>query len=223
MSGEWRKDLSVSAKAFKHIVWPAIRASCDGGELMPVEAEANEGLKNDLDVLAGIDGFQMVRESGRMRGIASRIQSMEKAKTNRPYNSFTLRLERASGTKTEVEKRLEAIAGKDRGWLFPHLTVQAYVSAWDGDLLSAAVVKTEDLFAYLKVWRHEVKTQYAPDGNKFLACYWSCMRRRGVRVAIVEPELDKGVAGTDNLWPRPISELPFGQLTFGDLDQEWAS
>jgi hypothetical protein len=41
-------------------------------------------------------------------------------------NTFTIRYKRASGAKTEYQKRSEAILN-NKGYLYPYLTIQAYL------------------------------------------------------------------------------------------------
>jgi hypothetical protein len=142
MREEVRRDLSRSAAAFSQLVWPLISERCGGGEIVQVESETDA---KTLDVMAGIDAWQVVPKLGVMRGIASRVQWGSKS-SRFPYNTFTIRYNRPSGHTTEFAKRLQAIEAADKGWLYPHLTIQAYL---DGDtVLSVGVVRTADLFAF---------------------------------------------------------------------------
>src|SRR5437762_25013 len=75
-----------------------------------------------------------------LRGIASRIQY------GRSYPTFTLRYKRSSGAATEFEKRLYAIRHGAQGYIYPHLTIQAYISRPSGRLLAAAVTETSSLY-----------------------------------------------------------------------------
>lgn len=138
-------DLSDSAADFTRVVWPVIKEHCGGGTFVPVESASTSGFDSNLDIQAGIDAWQVHQELG-IRGIASRVQWGDKA-----WNTFTVRKSRASGVKTEYEKRLAAITGSG-GWLYPHLTVQAYVSkrGGTGRLLSVGVIETAELFTYLE-------------------------------------------------------------------------
>ncbi len=76
-----------------------------------------------------------------MRGLASRVQWGGR------YNTFSIRYRVPSGQPTEFAKRLTSIQNKDKGHLFPHLTVQAYLDQAGGNLLSCAVIETEALFS----------------------------------------------------------------------------
>lgn len=138
------KDLSDSAFDMQRLVWPAMASWCGGGEFYPVESKADISLAQDLDVLAGIDGFQKRYTQGVIRGIASRIQWGD-----RDWHTFTLRLSRSSGKDTEIKKRLFALAHRDEGYLYPHITVQAYITKRrSGDLLSIAIAHTRELIPW---------------------------------------------------------------------------
>src|SRR5690606_11157248 len=107
------------------------------GRLVSVELEGGR-LAEFLDKYSGIDAVHIFGD--KVRGVAVRVQ------WDRNYKTFTIRYKRASGTPTEFAKRMEAIYTHD-GWLYPHLTIQAYAEKREGGrLLSYAVVSTDDLF-----------------------------------------------------------------------------
>ena len=139
-----KQDLSRSAAAFNDTVWPMIRAWFGGGRIESVEDVTATGMAKDLDVLAGIDAWHV---NGSVRGIASRIQWGEQSRVF-PYNTFTVRMQRESGVETEYSKRLRAIDSSG-GWLYPHITVQAYIDN-HRNLLSVAACKTSDLICYIR-------------------------------------------------------------------------
>ena len=134
-------DLSWSSRAFVEQVWPIVKQWV-GGEVSLVESVRADGFVRDLDTLAGIDAWHIVRAREQMRGIASRVQRVD-----RPYATFTVRMSRDSGAVTEFEKRVAAI--KD-GWLYPHLTTQAYIANADGRLLSVGMARTRDVLAMIQ-------------------------------------------------------------------------
>ncbi len=146
MRSDVRRDLSASAQDFLDTVVPAIRHLIGPGRIEPVESTAPADLRRDLDVLAGIDAWQMVDNEGRMRGLASRIQWGTTV-----WRSFTIRLERPNGAKTEKAKRVEAFLKPAGGWLLPALTIQAYLLPPQpgGKLIEAGVVRTADLLDYM--------------------------------------------------------------------------
>lgn len=105
------------------------------GELITVEGETLNETAKLLDTLAGIDLWFANKEKG-MRGIASRIQY------GKNWRTFTIRLERDSGAKTEYEKRKYAI---DNDYLYPVITYQAYLCE-DGKM---AIAMTKDIIDYI--------------------------------------------------------------------------
>lgn len=199
MREDVRRDLSWSAAAFVDVVWPHIAEWCDGGQLEPVEsADAAGSLLVAFDTLAGIDAFQVIRARQLVRGIASRVQP------DRNWQTFTIRYARATGGRTEWEKRCSTIAD---GGIAPHLTVQAYT---DGDRRSGApatclrgvgVIRTRDLFDFARdrfdAWtrllgRRPGAREMSPcgalemkrveDGNLMLCVRWSSLRTAGAKV-----------------------------------------
>ena len=186
MNSVTARDLTWSAKAFVDLVWPAVREALGNGELVPAEAVMNDRMSRDFDMLASIDGWQVCRPGG-IRGIASRVQKL--AAAARPYNTFTIRYARTTGAETEFSKRLKAIEQQE-GWIYPHFTVQAYVTETLDSLTSCAVVRTRDLFEYAKVNiaanggrgdRHSAYMQVnSYDGNQFIVVPWDSLTRDGV-------------------------------------------
>src|SRR5258708_785080 len=184
-------NLSKSAIDMPRFVWPAIRDWLGGGDYYPVESVAEALLTKDLDMQAGIDGFQK-RLQG-MRGIASRIQWGEK-----DWHTFTLRKSRSSRKDTEIRKRLWQLAHRHEGYLYPHITVQAYVNKERTDLLSVAVAHTHELipwacktFATLETFRQNIsynragvweKESHDLDGSwaTFLAVDWDVYQATGL-------------------------------------------
>jgi hypothetical protein len=138
------RDMSWSAQAFVRFVWPVVAPWCGGGELKPVESVSASGLVRDLDVLAGIDAWQLLHDRGYMRGVASRVQD------RRMYGTFTVRYRRHGDATTEFEKRRAAIRDRDAGALYPALTVQGYVAdKARGPLIGAGMARTVDIIEHL--------------------------------------------------------------------------
>jgi len=196
------RDLSESAQAFVSVVWPSLSGTVRSGEFLPMEAVDACGLAKDFDVLAGIDAWQKLPGVG-IRGIASRVQFCLE-----PWDTFTIRYERDSGAETEFAKRLSAIRDNG-GWLYPSLTIQGYVARADGGfaLLSAAVVRTKDLFLYAEkclpntsrgtVYFQQNDRAKIGDANKFLVCPWDNMLRAGVKLGIAP----RGYLARKYAWP----------------------
>jgi len=176
-----------SRSAFEAVVWPAVAPFCGGGELVHLEGSKHR-TDVDLDILAGIDGYQRLTGKG-LRGIAARVQPV----SSRPWQTTTVRYRRESGADTEFEKRLLAIQNPGAGWMYAHLSVHAYVSSADGRLLSAAMIRTEDLILHLVGCGFETRTRRTSDGgcfldvcrdggSQFVVCPWDHLESSGVRV-----------------------------------------
>jgi hypothetical protein len=146
-----------------------------------VESVSAEGIKRDLDQLAGIDAWQVVGGRG-IRGLACRALG-----DGRWTRMFTIRYQRDSGASTEYEKRIASIEGEG-GWLLPHLTIQAY-SHWPaGGLKCACVVRTRDLFGFVKprlddgrdVWIDRTNHR-GRGGASFVCVPWDGLAKAGIR------------------------------------------
>lgn len=168
-------SLTASSEDFLNIVWPQVSQMemINGGSIKPVEAVAEKNFKDQLDLLAGIDAWQIMSQPSAIRGLASRVQWGEKR------NTFTIRTRSKGGGETELEKRVRAIENKDNGHLYPHLTIQAYLNEKKGKLLSAAVIKTEDLITLAAFLKNNMKynknyygTMDNEDGSQFIYIHW---------------------------------------------------
>lgn len=182
-------SMASSSEAFIAHVWPSIQWACGGGELTPVESVTADGMTKTLDVLAGIDAWQVIDGRGYMRGIASRVQEIRPG--GGVWNTFTVRSRRANGAATEYAKRLGAIQQASEGALYPGLTVQAYVNNFDsGPLLSAAVVRTVDLIMWFErqAEKGPLPERRATVGARrgqaefFYWANWSALRTDGVEI-----------------------------------------
>lgn len=187
MSVEVEKSITESAKAFMTIVWPNIKVSLGGGHIVPVETVTDSRFAKQLDMNAGIDGWQLlqINDTTCMRGIASRVQ-WDKGHRRYPFSTFTLRCDIGGGT-TEYHKRMAAINAVDRGALYPHLTVQAYLGPkTDPVLLECGWVRTQDLMAYCKEHKVEQghKMKNGQDGNGFLVVPWNALHSDGYRCGV---------------------------------------
>jgi hypothetical protein len=141
----WQTDLSRSARAFVQKVWPILKQRI-GGELIPVETNTSSELFRLLDQRAGIDEWHWGGDKG-IRGMASRVQWIKPGYA--PWNTFTMRKSRDSGAKTEYQKRVEAIQSNE-GWMYPALTVQAYIrDNENAELLSFGLAYTDEIIDYI--------------------------------------------------------------------------
>jgi hypothetical protein len=161
-----------SSVLFMDQVWPVIKKHVGGGELMRMEGRPDIELAQKLDMLSGIDGWH-IHQKG-MRGIASRVQQ------GVAYNTFTIRTSRDSGAETEYAKRVEAISSNS-GWIFPHLTVQAYVRTKEGPILSVGLAKTSDIIEFINKGLHKMKRTSNAD---FAVCDWEKMKNCGYKVIV---------------------------------------
>lgn len=187
MRDEVARDLSDSAYDFKRVVWPAIEPWCQGGSIEPVEAVSPGQFEKQLDVLAGIDAWQIVENTG-IRGICSRIQWCKDGRDGSPkwFETFTIRRSRPSGASTEWEKRTKALNGKG-GFIRPALIVHAYIRPprRGGELNYVCMCYADDLFALAteemrgKVWYSRINPT---DGVEFAAFDVHRMLEHGVKV-----------------------------------------
>jgi hypothetical protein len=195
-----RRDLSDSAYDFLRVVWPKIEPFCAGGRLEPIESTTSRRrIDHDLDILAGIDAWHMLDSKGVMRGIASRVQWGPKN-----WRTFTIRESRPNGSATEFAKRLYALDHLDQGWLFPSLTIQAYVTQKrTGCLLGAAIIHTSDLFKYARAPSTPQRRRRASNGGEgFLHYGWADLRKAGYHIGEVTGDL---VVSSLADWPKGTS------------------
>ena len=185
---DFATDLNWSSAAFERLVWPACLKHVDGGDLLQMEGAGNSALARELDMRAGIDGWQLHPRG--MRGIASRIQAgrtIRDPRTGRTWDTFTVRRARDSGTATEYEKRVDAITtGR---WLYPHLTIQAYLETQDGPVASIGMALTADVIRFIQDGRASTNRT---SNASFYVVPWADMRRWGYRVKVLraKPALD---------------------------------
>lgn len=184
-------DMAWSARAFQTIVWPAISALCGGGQIQQVEGEEGK----TLDMYAGIDAWQIMAENRAMRGIASRVQS-DTGRRGYPYDTFSIRMTRPT-CQTEYEKRVEAITS-DRGMIYPHLTVQAYLDETRLHLMSVAVVRTRDLYEFVQTRGLEAfrRIENTDGSSSFIAVSWGLLTSHSVAVKIRRANAPYMPAGT---------------------------
>lgn len=180
-------DLNASSEAFSRVVWPAIRSKLGGGEIVPVESVADKGMATILDQRSGIDAWHLSLNK-QIRGIASRVQWSDKS-----WGTFTVRYSRDSGAATEYSKRKNDITS-DAGWLYPHITVQAYIAGakdGQGELLSAGIIKTRSLIAACEcILKGGVPPRDGgirrTDNAAFIWASWQWLKKSGYDIKIVD-------------------------------------
>ncbi|WCM88132.1 hypothetical protein [Acidovorax sp. NCPPB 3576] len=187
------QNLSASAADFANTVWPAIQhyPLVGGGKIRPAEGRASRDFKDELDLLAGIDAWQILRQPGALRGLASRVQW-----AGENHRSFAIRYSRPCGAETEYQKRLMALSARQEGYVFAHLTVQAFLTGEGGSLRAAAVIKTEDLIRAAQFIVTNAKAPRPafygrvaqPDGGELLYLKWDYLAHKKVPMAVIDLE-----------------------------------
>ena len=183
---DFKSDLKDSSAAFLRVVWPAMKDMVGGGKIIPIESVTDDAMTEMLDRYSGIDAWHL-SDGRQMRGVASRVQ------WGNAWNTFTVRYSRDSGAKTEYEKRKFDIES-NAGWLYPHLTVQAFIEGRkgdNGDLLSVAVIKTKSLIdACGEILEGSVDERLGglrKTGNAvFIWVSWSWLKRSGYEIKMIE-------------------------------------
>jgi hypothetical protein len=89
-----------------------------------------------------------------------------------------MRKSRDSGAITEYEKRRAAIHG-DGGWLYPQLTIHAYVETIRGPVFSVGTARTSDIIDFIEKNHAYVDRTY---NASFYVCRWDKMTSHGYKV-----------------------------------------
>lgn len=191
------RDLSRSAAAFKDVVWPLLGPKMGGGQVIPVESVSTSGFSKDLDIKAGIDAW-VTYGNTHMRGIASRVQWVR----GRPFKTFTVRMARLTGAKTEYEKQRLRIATP--GAIFPYFTVQAYMRCTCNkrpcvcepracDFLVATAATTSDVIGAVgRGVGYEQTNQQ--DRTTFWCVPWRALYDDGAEMWWAQPTVKEGAA-----------------------------
>lgn len=181
MSEQWKQDMRWSASIAKQSL-SIFRDMLHDRNLQIMQVEGkDEEVCQMLDALCGIDYF-LLKSDKQTFGVAWRCQRVEPGKE---FNSFTIRKSRDSRTKTEYEKRKQAI--KQKG-IYPFYVAQAFVNKNNNEIISMAITTTEDELAFLdnplsyKEVRHTGKDQIGQ--SEFYVLYWVDMRLFGYNVIV---------------------------------------
>lgn len=168
---QWMFDLTWSSEKFVKLVWPIIKEPCGGGDIRPVETLTDNALAKEMDILCGIDVWQTLNGVG-ARGIASRVQR------GISWDTFTIRLSRASGAVTEYEKKKTAI--ESGAFIYPYLTCHAYVDS--NNVRGIGLARTIDIFNLIESEKsagrvsRETKDSgvwiNSTNNAEFIACSW---------------------------------------------------
>lgn len=174
---DFAKSLSRSSRQFREVLEKELQQILKG-KFEVVEGITIDEMAKLLDTLSGIDVWHINNLRG-IRGVALRIQTGDKN-----WHTFTVRNKRKSGAKTEYEKRKYAI---QNGYLYPYLSIQAYISKND-KLLSFAIAKTEDIMSMIEQGFYKnKKTGKEQIGQaEFFVIDWYQMKEKGYKIVIRE-------------------------------------
>lgn len=163
MYNSWEIDLSdsvVALESIKDTVLPKLIS----GDIHTIENQENDILIK-IDIKSGIDYIR--EDNNGLQGIAARVQ------WGNAWNTFTIRSERHTGAKTELEKRMYQI---ENGYFYPAFTLQAYFdNREENNLLSIAVIKTKTLYRLYQTNNDIFKSRKSD--NKFVYVEWNKIKK----------------------------------------------
>lgn len=159
--------------------------------LIACEGDVSEVAKH-LDMSCGIDYVVVSIDGSLTRGIGCRVQE---DKYPVKYRTFTIRNKRDSGSKTEFEKRKNAIKS---GGLYPFYTAHIYVDEKHDRIDRMAIAKTEDIIWYCETQNppknHTGESQIGQ--AEFYTVGWDDFRRAGKQIIIYPDDYEnKQVSG----------------------------
>jgi hypothetical protein len=188
-SKAWEKDQQNSRDAFVDLIAPVLEEWNDC-EVVNIEGVTEHSVAQKLDEVAGVDAWDIQTEKG-IRGVASRAQPKG------PFDTFTIRKSRDTGTETEYEKRKRQI---NNDYLYPHYTVQAYYHQSDWRLQSVAQTRTKDLIKFIENGNEGDRNKWHGDGfgdgdywtdtgpnATFYAVDWDYLKQSGIGVKVKRP------------------------------------
>ena len=176
---ELNRDMSSANKAITKHVIPVLQTLdiFKDGKFICLENQCND-IGDMFDMVCGFDWF--VDTQYGMKGIAIRCQQS----TLNKDETFTLRHSRPNLSKTEVQKRIEAI---EHNCIYPQYTIHAYlVDRWDSELDYIGIVDTKDM--YMAVRDKKVSYNYLPankDGTVGAYVKWQSLLDIGIAVQII--------------------------------------
>jgi hypothetical protein len=202
MNDDVQRKMSESSHAFLRCVWPAVAEQLGGGEVIPVECTSTDEWAKQLDLLAGIDLWQVVNNGMGLRGVASRVQWVKDRGT------FTIRETGRNGSavQTEWQKRQYALVYRDNGIISPYWMIHAYMRppAASGSLVRVGIIETSQLIRYVMESISNTgvrgpgegpntdgvgRNRNREDGRIFLYADWRSLKRAGVEVKIVSGQM----------------------------------
>lgn len=177
-------DKSKSAKIFSGEVIPILE------KLLDVKIISLESLKGNLPTMLdrqhGTDA--LLFKGDFLCGLSQRTQDCRDRKS---FDTFTIRLEKENGVKTELSKRSAEISRKK---YCPEYFVQTFLHS--GDKISVGVGKTKEIIRLAKT-KGRLKVN-PKDETKFLYVTWQDVKDTGL--------FFKSVTQTRNKKSRPMSD-----------------
>lgn len=169
MGDSFKESMAKTMSDFNSEILPLLQKTYPDAKFVEIEGRADDEIAKDFDIYAGIDVYRVRTKQGEMVGIASRIQR------GKAWKTFTVRYKRDSGTKTEYEKRKQAIKN---GSLYPYFTMQAYIS--DKETV-VGLCKTTDLIKFIDTCKPKLQHTGATQHGQasFYVCGWDEMRKSG--------------------------------------------
>lgn len=168
MLNNFENDMSKAAKYTKTL-YPTFKKILNAKTIRTLEGFDKGTIEYIFDTKCGIDLICITKEG--VRSIGMRIQY------DVEYCTFTIRLSRRSGAKTELRKRLDSIRN---GYIYPYYTCQCYFNDSEEKLISGAMCKTVDLYRYTmeneKTLKEKIKK--CPEGNYFYPVLFSQIRKK---------------------------------------------
>lgn len=181
------QDMSDSIKILRQAT-PIVKQllNFDEGEVIDVENQDNDACQH-LDMSCGIDYLLHLKRQGITQGAAWRAQVEHP--TLGPFNSFTIRRERESGSMTEFEKR--KISVKNNG-IYPYYTIQAFYDQKFKNLLSLGIAKTTDILECIDkgLWDEDETGKNKVGQAKFYIVWWNVMMKNGYNIKVWKRQIN---------------------------------
>jgi len=177
MAGNFEQAYNDSLYYFNKLIIPLMKEKNPDWSVKTLEGDKNE-ISRLLDVNCGIDFVMWKNE--KVVGCSNRIQI-----TDKPYNTFTVRLSRDNGTDTEFKKRLNVSDGDI--FIKAGLIMQSYVSN-DGQLLSSAIMRISSLWDYINKYPPKINHTSSDQIGQasFYVCDWADIQDKKYKINILK-------------------------------------
>lgn len=180
MAGTFSDATRQSERDYKNLIEPIFKKLWRNCDFVHTEAKSDE-LSKALDCYSGVDIVRIDHTKQVTTGIASRIQRSDKC-----WETFTVRCVRDNGTPTEYFKRNCALKNGD---IIPALTYQAYVTPAGDNLTAMAIARTSDIFDFIAnggiLTRHTNAAQIGQ--TSFYVVKWRDMLANNFEVMRIAP------------------------------------